>query len=86
MAHLLWHLPSDNRILSYPWILWYIWKFRNNDLFRDRDKDLREYVALAEAEASAWADAQQRNTLAHLIERVMSEPHTCIAYCQIDGA
>lgn len=65
MTHLFWHLPKDDRMSAYPWILWYIWKSRNNDLFSNRDKDLREYVAKAEAEATAWADAQQRKEITH---------------------
>lgn len=35
---------------SYPWIIWYIWKARNDKLFRGIDRDPLELVRYAESE------------------------------------
>ncbi|XP_033131796.1 uncharacterized protein LOC117126793 [Brassica rapa] len=41
----------------YPWIIWYIWKARNEKLFRGTDRDPLELVRHAESECQAWFDA-----------------------------
>ncbi|KAL0722819.1 hypothetical protein Bca4012_037418 [Brassica carinata] len=37
----------------YPWIIWYIWKARNDKLFRGIDRDPLELVRYAESECQA---------------------------------
>ena len=44
----------------YPWIIWYIWKARNDKLFRGIDIDPLKTVRHAESECQAWFDANQR--------------------------
>uniref|UniRef100_A0A1J3E5Y1 Putative mitochondrial protein n=1 Tax=Noccaea caerulescens TaxID=107243 RepID=A0A1J3E5Y1_NOCCA len=58
IAHLFWHLPNDDSVLIYPWLLWYVWKARNDKLFSNIDREPPDIVSLAAAEAKAWAEAQ----------------------------
>ena len=43
----------------YPWIIWYIWKARNDKLFRGIDRDPLELVRYAESECQAWYHANE---------------------------
>ena len=43
----------------YPWIIWYIWKVRNDKLFRGIDRDSLKVVRYAESECQAWFDANK---------------------------
>ncbi|KAF3536715.1 hypothetical protein F2Q69_00023547 [Brassica cretica] len=43
----------------YPWIIWYIWKARNDKLFRGIDRDPLELVRYAKSEYQAWFDANE---------------------------
>lgn len=49
--------PEDDRD-SYLWIIWYIWKARNDKLFRDIDMDPFELVRYAESECQTWYNAK----------------------------
>lgn len=42
----------------FEWILWYIWKGRNNKVFINLDIDPRDTLKLAETEPALWAEAQ----------------------------
>ncbi|XP_013700233.1 uncharacterized protein LOC106404016 [Brassica napus] len=50
-------VPEDDRD-SYPWIIWYIWKARNDKLFRGTGRDPLELVRYAESECQAWYNAR----------------------------
>ncbi|CAA7016430.1 unnamed protein product [Microthlaspi erraticum] len=39
MAHLFWNLPDDDRMRMYPWLIWFIWKARNDKVFSNGDWD-----------------------------------------------
>ena len=41
---------------QFTWILWYIWKGRNNKLFSNLDIDPKETLNLAELESKLWAE------------------------------
>ena len=43
----------------YPWIIWYIWKTRNDKRFRGIDRDPLELVRYAESECQAWFNANE---------------------------
>uniref|UniRef100_A0A0D3AYW0 RNase H type-1 domain-containing protein n=1 Tax=Brassica oleracea var. oleracea TaxID=109376 RepID=A0A0D3AYW0_BRAOL len=43
----------------YPWIIWYIWKARNDKIFRGIDRDPLELVRYPESECQAWFDANE---------------------------
>uniref|UniRef100_A0A0D2ZS15 Uncharacterized protein n=1 Tax=Brassica oleracea var. oleracea TaxID=109376 RepID=A0A0D2ZS15_BRAOL len=49
--------PEDDRD-PYPWIIWYIWKARNDKLFRGIDRDPLELVRYAESECQTWYNAR----------------------------
>ncbi|XP_048622593.1 uncharacterized protein LOC106430409 [Brassica napus] len=61
MDYLFWRKNSiiepDRDRGPYPWIIWYIWKARNEKLFRGIDRDPLELVRHAESECQAWFDA-----------------------------
>ncbi|XP_022558258.1 uncharacterized protein LOC111206163 [Brassica napus] len=50
--------PEQDRD-PYPWIIWYIWKARNEKLFRGIDRDPLDLVRHAESECHAWFDANE---------------------------
>ena len=43
----------------YPWIICYIWKSRNDKLFRGIDRDPLELIRYAESECQAWHNAKE---------------------------
>ena len=46
---------------QFAWILWYIWKWRNNKIFSNLDIDTRETLKLVETESTLWAEAHILN-------------------------
>ena len=42
---------------QFAWILWYIWKCRNNKVFSNLDIDLRKTLKLGELKSALWAEA-----------------------------
>ncbi|XP_048613168.1 uncharacterized protein LOC125587078 [Brassica napus] len=42
----------------FAWIVWYIWKARNNKVFSNLDIDPRDTLKLGEKESVLWAEAQ----------------------------
>ncbi|XP_048611535.1 uncharacterized protein LOC125585868 [Brassica napus] len=63
MDYLFWRknniiVPDQDRD-PYPWIIWYIWKARNDKLFRGIDRDPLELVRNAESECQAWFNANE---------------------------
>ena len=43
----------------YLWIIWYIWKARNDKLFRGIDRNPLELVRYAKSECQAWFNANE---------------------------
>ncbi|KAG7574769.1 Endonuclease/exonuclease/phosphatase superfamily [Arabidopsis suecica] len=58
LDHLFWRIPTDFDSSVFPWIIWYIWKARNEKIFDNIDKDPLEVLRLAEKEAQLWQSAQ----------------------------
>ncbi|XP_048615701.1 uncharacterized protein LOC125588412 [Brassica napus] len=63
MDYLFWRknniiVPDQDRD-PYPWIIWYIWKARNDKLFRGIDRDPLELVRYAESECQALFNANE---------------------------
>ncbi|KAG7599379.1 Ribonuclease H-like superfamily [Arabidopsis suecica] len=58
LDHLFWRIPSEFDSSAFPWIIWYIWKARNEKIFENIDKDPIEVLRLAEKEAQLWQTAQ----------------------------
>ena len=47
---------------QFTWILWYIWKGRNNNVFSNLDIDPRETLKITELESALWAEAHVINS------------------------
>ena len=62
MDYLFWRKNSIMELEKdrdpYPWIIWYIWKARNDKLFRGIDRDPLELIRYAESECQAWYNAK----------------------------
>ena len=43
---------------NIPWILWYIYKNRNNKDFNNRDGNPRGILRIAKVESEVWAETQ----------------------------
>ncbi|KAL9840136.1 putative reverse transcriptase zinc-binding domain-containing protein [Arabidopsis thaliana] len=58
LDHLFWRIPLEFDSSSFPWIIWYIWKARNEKIFDNVDKDPLEILHFAEKESDLWKSAQ----------------------------
>lgn len=72
MDHFFWRVTPKMEDHQFAWILWYIWKTRNNKVFSNLDIDPRETLKLAELESTLWAEAHVKNTprLAHEAQNI----------------
>ena len=72
---------------QFSWILWYIWKGRNNKVFSNLDIDPRETLKLAETESTLWAEAHILNDqrIAQNVE-VTTLPAIPGRWCFTDGS
>lgn len=56
--HLLWRANvlgvPEEALLRFPWIIWYIWKARNEKVFNDKEIHPLDTLQLAMAEADTW--------------------------------
>ena len=57
MDHLFWRVNLKMDDHQFAWILWYLWKGRNNKVFSNIDIDRREILKLAELESALKAEA-----------------------------
>ncbi|KAL9299259.1 hypothetical protein AtNW77_Chr2g0230001 [Arabidopsis thaliana] len=48
LDHLFSRIPSEVDSSAYPWIIWYIWKARNEKVFENVDKKKLGVLCLAE--------------------------------------
>ncbi|WZZ07561.1 hypothetical protein YC2023_093482 [Brassica napus] len=71
---------------QFAWILWYIWKGRNNKVFSNLDIDLRETLRLAEVESTLWAEAQVSNNRCAQEVQVRPNVGTTGRWCFTDGS
>ena len=74
MDHLFWRVTPKMDDHQFAWILWYIWKARNNKDFNNLDIDPREMLNLAELESTLWTEAQVINTL-RLVHEAQNIPN-----------
>ncbi|KAF8109190.1 hypothetical protein N665_0101s0020 [Sinapis alba] len=71
----------------YPWLIWYIWKTRNDKLFRRIDTNPMELVHFVESECQAWFNANERSAYTpqqHSVED--SEAISLDNICMVDGS
>ena len=57
MDYLFWRVNSKMDDHQFAWILWYIWKGRNNKKFSNLDIDPTDTLKIAELESTLWAEA-----------------------------
>ena len=73
----------------FAWILWYIWKGKNNKVFINLNIDPRDIFKLAETESVLWAEAQinhaQRSDQARSVVNA-SVPTISGRWCFTDGS
>ena len=87
MDHLFWRVNPKMEDHQFAWILWYIWKGRNNKVFSNIDTDSRETLNLAELESTLWAEAQIVNNPRVSPEAQIRVPsRTTGRWCFIDSS
>lgn len=72
---------------QFTWILWYIWKGKNNKVFINLDIVPRETLKFAETESTLWAEAQVLTTpkdTQHV--EVINLPSILRRWCFTDGS
>ena len=71
---------------QFAWILWYIWKSRNNKVFSNLDIDPRKTLRLAEVESTLWAEAHVSNNRCAQEVHVRPNVGTTGRWCFTDGS
>ncbi|XP_018464994.2 uncharacterized protein LOC108836323 [Raphanus sativus] len=85
MDYLFWRVLPKLEDDQFAWILWYIWKGRNNKVFSNLDIDPMDTLNLAETESKLWKEAQIIPTPVtgeHLLEL----PSIPGRWCFVDGS
>ena len=87
MDHLFWSVNPRLDDHQFAWILWYIWKARNNKAFSNLDIDPRDTLKIAELESTLWAEAQvvEVQTREHEAQNRPTVP-TSGRWCFINGS
>ena len=87
MDHLFWRVNPRMDDHQFAWILWYIWKGRNNKVFSNLDIDPRDTLKIAELESTLWAEAHvvKDQTREHQAQNRPTVP-TSGRGCFIDGS
>ncbi|KAL0833824.1 hypothetical protein Bca101_085713 [Brassica carinata] len=71
----------------YAWILWYIWKGRNNKVLSNLDIDPSDTLKLAETESILWAEAHVPKIQRAVGQvEVQTLPSITGRWCFIDGS
>ncbi|CAA7036800.1 unnamed protein product, partial [Microthlaspi erraticum] len=93
--HLLWRAMENNvpekTIASFPWILWFIWKARNEKVFSNKEIQPEASLQSALAESESWVFAQlidnsnaEQNPLTSTSTH--SEQARTLPSCQVDAS
>lgn len=85
---------SQSEVFSmFPWLLWYVWKARNEKCFNGKDISPVDTLQLANQEATAWKIAQLGEALEEPEVAVTAQrnqtteiPAADIGICQVDGS
>ncbi|XP_056850946.1 uncharacterized protein LOC130500206 [Raphanus sativus] len=86
MDHLFWRVLPKMNDHQFAWILWYIWKARNNKVFSNLDVDARDTLTLAETESTMWAAAQDLSIRQSIPPQVHPPPSIPGRWCFVDGS
>lgn len=71
----------------FPWILWYLWKFRNDKMFNNMDHKPLNTLKYALGEATPWEQSQLLDVAgipSHQVQTVF--PTSIRSVCQVDGS
>lgn len=88
LDYLFWRIPKDFDSDCFPWIMWYIWKNRNDKIYQNKDGNPQEILQRVEVESTLWAEAkvlvpdQHGNAQPGVTGQLME--HTRV--CHVDGA
>jgi len=87
MDYLLWRITKEPDLRFFPWIMWYIWKNRNEKVFQNKTKTPSDFLRIAEMEGTLWPEAQIK---ASPTVRDISITHgnldlSNMKWCYIDG-
>lgn len=88
-AHRMTNLPPSGVPNSpiYPWVLWFLWKARNQHIFNERIFTEEDIVLKAILEARFWQEAQQSRAKDWKHQRkTEGEPNSSRACCYVDAA
>ena len=78
--------PTMNRN-PYPWIIWYLWKTRNDKLFRGIDRDHLELIRYTEGDCHAWYLANADASIVNHQPNVIDSQAICLhSICLVDGS
>ncbi|CAA7020263.1 unnamed protein product [Microthlaspi erraticum] len=93
--HLIWRAQEngtqDQTLLKYPWILWFIWKARNEKVFDNTDVEPLSTLQSAMSESISWLNAQSPATIKEQTEPLpllprSDETESCLPRCQVDAS
>ena len=87
LDHLFWRVVPQMEDHQFAWILWYIWKARNNKVFSNLDIDPLDTLKLAETESTLWVEAQilkEQRTIPQLVDTTL--PSIPGRWCFVDGS
>lgn len=70
----------------FPWLIWYIWKTRNEKLLNGRDFSSMDTVELASRECNAWFLANQEEDPRETVSETLPGNHleTPTFTCRVD--
>ena len=93
MDYLFWRLLKEDEFSYFPWILWYIWKSRNDKVYSNKNGNPQEILRLAEMESKIWMESQvtMKNQYEHSHHGSVDQDTKWISLdntriCYIDGA
>ena len=92
MDYLFWRLPKEDEFEYFPWLLWYIWKARNDKIYSNKNGNPQEILRLADVESTEWKEAQlvkgsNENPLGERLQQASDYLSLeNIRICYIDGA
>ena len=86
MDHLFWRVLPKMEDHQFAWILWYIWKARNNKVFSNLEMDPMDTLKLVETESTLWAEAQVLHDQKTAPQINMTLPSIPGRWCFTDGS
>ncbi|CAF1828637.1 unnamed protein product [Brassica napus] len=87
LDYLFWRVPKGIDSDCFLWIMWYIWKNRNENFYQNRNENPQEILRKAEVEGTLWAEAQLLVQQNHEHLQPNTNVHSLgTRVCYVDGA